>query len=157
MCLGMSAPGTNMQETLPSDSREATAKSQGTPLRSLQQRAESPSSILSTRLPRRMNLIVSRALLSAMGHSAMFSSNGLLLKGTIEWFLLIMKIIQSSTLAQNFLASIKLNLLGYWGELLISQMSSSNKPLESLRLKFLLMIFQDCIILSKERMESADI
>ena len=156
MCLGMSAPGSNMQEMLLSDSREATAKSQGTPLRSLQQRAESPSSILSTRLPRIMNLIVSRALLSAMGHSAMFSSNGLLQKGTTELFLLIMKIIQSSTHAQSSLASIKLNLLGYWGELLMSQISSSNKPLESLRQKFQLMIFQDYIILSKEIVESAD-
>ncbi len=109
----MSAPGTNMQETLLSDSREATVKSQGTPLRSLQQRGESLSLIHSTRLQKRMSLIVSRALLSAMGHSAMFSSNGLLPKGTIELFLLIMKIIQSSTHAQNSLGFIKLNLLGY--------------------------------------------
>ncbi len=109
----MSAPGTNMQEMLLSDSREATAKSQGTPLKTLHQLGESLSSILSTRLQRRMSLIVSRALLSAMGHSSMFSSNGLLPKGTIEWFLLIMKIIQSSTHAQNSLGFIKLNLLGY--------------------------------------------
>lgn len=113
MCLGISAPGTNLQEMLPSDSREATAKSQGTPLRSLHQLGESLSSILSTRLQRRMSLIVSRDLLSAMGHSAMFSSNGLLQKETIELFLLIMKIIQSSTHAQNSLGFIKLNLLGY--------------------------------------------
>ena len=150
MCLAMSARGTNMQETQRSDLKGETAKWLDTPLRSSLKLGESPSSIHSIHLLSKMSLTVSKGLLSVMGHNAMFSSSGLLLKGIIELFLLIMKIIQSYTLAQNSLGFIELNLLGYWGELLISQVSSSRKPLESLKPKFLLMIFQDFIILNKE-------
>jgi hypothetical protein len=128
MCLAMSARGTNMQEMLRSDLKGETAKWLDTTLRSSLKLGESPSSIHSMHLLSKMSLTVSRGLLSVMGHNAMFSSSGLLLKGIIELFLLIMKIIQSSTLAQNSLGFIKLNLLGYWGELLISQVSSSRKP-----------------------------
>jgi hypothetical protein len=80
MCLGTSAHGTSMRETQLSDLKEGTAKSQGTPLRSSPQLGESLSSIHSTHLQRRMSLIVSRGSLSVMGHNAMFSSNGSLLK-----------------------------------------------------------------------------
>ena len=94
MCLATSAPGMNTQETQRLDLKEETVKWRGTPLRSSHQRGESLSSTHSIRLLRKMSLIVLRGLQSVMGHSAMFSSSGLLLKVIIKWFLLIMKITQ---------------------------------------------------------------
>ena len=84
MCLGTSAHGTSMQEMPILDLNEAIVKWQDTPQKSWPQLEESLLSIRSTPLTKRLNLTVSKDSQSAMAHNALYSSNGLLLKVTIE-------------------------------------------------------------------------
>lgn len=109
----MSAIGMSMLEMQVSDSKEGTAKLQGTPLKNSLEQGESLSSIHNTLLQKKMSLIASRGLQSAMARIALSNSNGLLLKVIIELFKLTMKTIQLFTLVRKFLDSIRLNSPGY--------------------------------------------